>query len=56
MIKTLAMLAGLAAFMGASVACFGLFEDRRPSVQQSCEGLTGPAKVDCEARKADRPR
>lgn len=56
MIKTAVMILGLAAFTGASVACFGLFSDGRERArEESCEGLAGQAKTDCEARKA-RPR
>lgn len=54
MIKTLVMVLGLAAFTGASVACFGLFQDR--SRPESCEGLTGQARTDCEARRSAPPR
>lgn len=56
MIKTIVMVVGLAAFTGASVACFGLFssgQDKPP--EESCEGLSGQAKTDCEARKT-KPR
>jgi hypothetical protein len=56
MLKTIAMLFGLAAFTGASVACFGLFSSGQDKpAQQSCEGLSGQAKVDCE-QKASKPR
>jgi len=55
MIKTIVMVVGLAAFTGASVACFGLFSsDDRPA-RESCEGLSGQAKADCEARSS-KPR
>jgi hypothetical protein len=54
MVKTLVMLGGLAAFAGASVACFGMFSDR--PAEESCEGLTGQARADCEQRKAATPR
>lgn len=57
MIKTVAMVVGLAAFTGASVACFGLFSDSRDGAREvSCERLSGPAKADCEARSAPKPR
>jgi hypothetical protein len=54
MLKTLVMLAGLAAFTGASIACFGLFSDKDRPAQ--CEGLTGQAKIDCEQANPPRPR
>ena len=54
MVKTIVMVVGLAVFTGASVACFGLFSSNdRPA--QSCEGLSGQAKTDCEQAKS-RPR
>jgi hypothetical protein len=57
MIKTVVMIVGLAAFTGASVACFGLFSDGRDRAREgSCEGLSGQAKADCEARSAPKPR
>ena len=57
MIKTVVMVVGLAVFTGASVACFGLFSDSRDGArEESCEGLSGQAKADCEARNAPRPR
>jgi hypothetical protein len=55
--KTVLMLLGLVLFTGASTACFGLFtrdEPRTPAVRESCDGLVGQAKVDCEQRNADR--
>jgi hypothetical protein len=55
MLKTLVMVVGLAAFTGASVLCFGLVSGSRPA-EESCEGLSGQAKTDCEGRKAARPR
>lgn len=54
MIKTLVMLVGLAAFTGASIACFGMFSDK--DRMQSCEGLTGQAKIDCEKANPPKPR
>ena len=57
MIKTVVMVVGLAVFTGASVACFGLFSDSRDGArEESCERLSGPAKADCEARNAPKPR
>lgn len=53
MLKTVVMILGLAAFTGASVACFGLFSDNRDGARkESCEGLSGQARTDCEARPA----
>ena len=58
--KTLLMLVGLAAFTGASAACFGLFDrggERRPVTPvESCEWLVGQAKIDCEKQKAPEQR
>jgi len=57
MIKTVVMIVGLAAFTGASVACFGLFSDSRDGArEESCERLSGQAKAGCEARTAPKPR
>jgi len=58
MTKTILMVLGLAAFTGASLACFGLLSGgrERPAAEESCEGLTGQAKIDCEKREAsERP-
>jgi hypothetical protein len=51
--KNLLMLAGIAAVLGAGTACFGLFSSAkdRPGVSDSCDDLTGQAKVDCERRR-----
>jgi hypothetical protein len=54
--KTLVMVVGLVIFTGASVACFGLFSDRDKVNDQSCQGLSGQAKTDCEQNKSSRPR
>jgi len=59
MIKTALMVAGLAVFVGASTACFGLFSGGRdaadpPAADEACAGLTGQAKIDCERRNAPR--
>ncbi len=56
MMKTIVMLVGLAVFVGASVACFGLFSDRDKAGEQSCQGLSGRAKTDCEQDKSAKPR
>ncbi len=42
---------------GAMIACFGLFskdkpEPIQPTMEESCEGLEGVAKEECEARKS----
>ena len=56
MIKTIVMVVALAAFTGASVACFGLFSsDDRPA-RESCAELSGQAKADCEQGKSSRLR
>lgn len=47
--KTFFMVLSLAAFVGVGAACFGLFRTPPPSTDQRCEGLTGQAKIDCEA-------
>jgi hypothetical protein len=54
--KTLVMVVGLVIFTGASVACFGPFSDRDKVNDQSCQGLSGQAKTDCEQNKSSRPR
>jgi uncharacterized membrane protein len=54
-LKTVAMVLALAAVTGASTACFGLFtrdDDAAPALAESCEGLAGQARLDCERRKA----
>jgi hypothetical protein len=55
-IKTIVMVVGLALFTGASVACFGLFSSSDRPDRESCEGLSGQAKADCEQAKSSRPR
>lgn len=55
-IRTAVMVVGLAVFTGASVACFGLFSHSDRPARESCEGLTGQAKTDCEQAKSSRPR
>jgi hypothetical protein len=57
MIKTIVMLVGLATFTGASVACFGLFSgDKDRAAPESCAGLSGQAKTDCEQKASKPPR
>ena len=53
--KTIVMVIGLAVFTGASVACFGLFSSRDRPAEESCEGLSGQAKTDCEKSKGSKP-
>lgn len=52
MVKTGVMLAAMALVVGAGIACFGLFSrsDEPAAIEQSCEGLQGQAKIDCEQR------
>jgi hypothetical protein len=57
MIKTIVMLVGLATFTGASVACFGLFSSEKDrAAPESCAGLSGQAKTDCEQKASKPPR
>lgn len=51
--KTLVMIAGLAAVFAAGSACFGLLS-RRPDPHPgaaACDGLDGDARRACEARQ-----
>jgi hypothetical protein len=54
MIKTTVMLLALAVVTGAGLACFGMFSDPAKkdaaAIEESCEGLEGQAKIDCENR------
>jgi len=54
--KTLVMIIGLAAFTGASVACFGLFSDGDRAAKPSCQELSGQERTDCEQGKGTQPR
>jgi hypothetical protein len=56
MLKTIVMVVGLAAFTGASVACFGLFSSNDRPARESCEGLSGQARTDCEQGQSPKPR
>ena len=56
MIKTIVMVVGLAAFTGASVACFGLFSSNDRPGRESCECLSGQTRTDCEQGKTSKPR
>lgn len=53
MMKTTLMVLGLAAGVAAATACSGLFAETstKPSAQQSCDGLEGQAKLDCEKNR-----
>lgn len=56
-LKTALMILALAATTGAATACFGVFSrkpDSGPKLEESCEGLEGRAKSDCEKRTAPR--
>ncbi len=50
----------LAIAAGAMIACFGLFgskdepEPIQPAIEESCEGLEGEARAECEARKSKK--
>ena len=48
------MISGLAIVLGLGTACFGLFAgDKQPAKEAEipeCAGLSGQAKIDCEAR------
>ncbi len=53
MLKTTLMLIALAGVIGAGAACFGMFSDKSrdpAAIEQSCAGLEGQAKIDCENR------
>jgi hypothetical protein len=51
--KTVIMLLGLALVTSAGLACFGMFtsDAEQPAGQESCAGLQGQAKIDCENRQ-----
>jgi hypothetical protein len=52
--KNLVLLTALAAVLALGTACFGLFAgDREPATEaesEECAGLSGQARIDCEAR------
>lgn len=55
MAKTIVMLAMMAALVGATTACFGLFKgDDKPT--DPCGGLVGQEKVDCEKKARGETR
>jgi hypothetical protein len=51
--KTIVMLLGLALVTSAALACFSMSgaDADRPAAQDSCAGLQGQAKIDCENRQ-----
>lgn len=53
-VKNLVMITALAVVFGLGTACFGLFGDSsKPSSEADipeCAGLSGQARVDCEAQ------
>jgi hypothetical protein len=51
MAKTIAMLTLMAALVGATTACFGLFQGKSDEGKTDpCAGLVGQEKEDCEKR------
>ena len=56
-LKTIVMIVGLAAATGAVTACFSLSSKETkssPPLEESCEGLEGRPKLDCEARASKK--
>lgn len=58
-IKNKVLTLALAIATGLMIACFGLFskdepEAIQPTLQESCEGLEGEAREECEARKSKK--
>jgi hypothetical protein len=53
-VKNLVMITALALVVGLGTACFGLLGDKSQPAEEAeipeCAGLTGQAKIDCEAR------
>jgi hypothetical protein len=52
--KTLVMLGSIGVVASAGLACFGLFsrdDSDAPPAAESCEHLTGQAKIDCEKQQ-----
>jgi len=49
--KTIVMLAGLAAVLAFGTACFQMFSSE--SKVEACAGLSGQALIDCENRRAE---
>ncbi len=53
-VKNLIMITALALVLGLGTACFSLFtgsnKPAKESVIPECAGLSGQAKIDCEAR------
>ena len=51
--KNLVMITVLAIVLGLGTACFGLFSSTKPAKEADipeCAGLSGQAKIDCEAK------
>lgn len=56
-LKTAVMILGLASVTAAATGCFWLFAEKKkeaPPGQESCEGLEGKLKEECEARRMGR--
>jgi len=54
-LKTAVMILGLASLTAAATGCFWLFSGKKgPPPQESCEGLEGKLKEECEARREGR--
>jgi uncharacterized membrane protein len=57
-VKSLVMLAALATVLGAGTACFRLFggsdEAAKDAEIEACAGLSGQARIDCEARHREQ--
>ena len=56
-LKNLFLCLALAVATGVMIACFGLFskdepEPIQPTQEESCEGLEGEVREECEARKS----
>lgn len=53
-IKTLVMITAMATVLGLGIACFGLLGDSKQPAKEAeiseCAGLSGQARIDCEAR------
>jgi hypothetical protein len=53
-IKNLVMITALAIVLGLGTACFGPFGDTSEPAKEAeipeCAGLSGQARIDCEAR------
>jgi hypothetical protein len=57
MAKTLVMLTLMAALVGATTACFGLFSGKSDKdATNPCAGLVAQEKIDCEERARGESR